>query len=120
MPNWMRKLLSGFSFTAAFFVFQACYGSPQDMGLDVKIEGTVYSEDDNIPIEGVKVTVAGKSQYQITDSNGKFSFYTEKEDGYDLLFEDVDKSIFGSYKTKDTTIVNIEDVISLSIVLQPE
>ena len=29
MKKWVRKILKGISLTAALFVFQACYGSPQ-------------------------------------------------------------------------------------------
>lgn len=29
MKKWFRNLLKGVSLTAALFVFQACYGSPQ-------------------------------------------------------------------------------------------
>jgi hypothetical protein len=35
--NWRRKLLGGLSLTSALFIFQACYGTPHDMGLDIFI-----------------------------------------------------------------------------------
>lgn len=44
--NWVRILLGGFSMTSALFVFQACYGSPQDfepMTYD-EIEALQYSD----------------------------------------------------------------------------
>ena len=41
--NWIRKIIGGMSLTTAMFIFQACYGTPQDMGLDMLVEGQVKS-----------------------------------------------------------------------------
>ena len=70
--NWIRKLIGGLSFTTALFVFQACYGTPQDFGADVFIEGLVKSKKTGEPIKGIKVSVADNPQYQYTDEDGEF------------------------------------------------
>jgi hypothetical protein len=38
--NLLRRVLGSLSLTTAAFIFQACYGTPQDFGLDVYISGT--------------------------------------------------------------------------------
>ena len=42
--SWIRQLITGVSFTSALFVFQACYGTPQDFGVDILVEGKVKSK----------------------------------------------------------------------------
>ena len=50
--QWLRKVLGGISLTAAMFVFQACYGSPQipkpdEMDLDaVEVRSDAASEEE--------------------------------------------------------------------------
>ena len=50
--KWLHHLLRGVSLTAALFVFQACYGSPQipkpeEMELDpVEVRSDVASEEE--------------------------------------------------------------------------
>jgi putative lipoprotein (rSAM/lipoprotein system) len=116
--NWIRKLIGGLSFTTALFVFQACYGTPQDSGLDVNIEGVVKSKTSGLPIKGIKVAVANNMQYQYTDENGKFSFYTEMLESLTLQFKDVDSSQNGIYKDKDTLLHNMSKKVYLDIMLE--
>jgi hypothetical protein len=82
--NVIRKILGGLSLTSAMFVFQACYGTPKDFGLDLFIEGQVKSKASGLPIKGIKVSIVDSMQYEMTDEDGKFSFYTEKLEGLTL------------------------------------
>ena len=116
--NWIRKIIGGLSFTSAMFVFQACYGTPQDLGLDILMEGQVKSKSTGLPIEDIKVTVANNMQYAFTDVEGKFSFYTEKFQNLEVLFQDVDSTQNGSYLDRDTVLANIEENVFLDIQLE--
>jgi len=116
--NWRRKLLGGLSLTSALFIFQACYGTPQDMGLDIIIEGKVISKQTNMPVKGIRVSVEDKLQYQFTDIDGKFSFYTETAKSYKIKFEDIDTSENGNFFGKDTVLTSIDKRVYLNIALQ--
>ncbi len=115
--NVIRKIVGGLSFTSAMFVFQACYGTPQDFGLDLLVEGQVKSESSGLPIKGIKVLVANNMQYQMTDADGKFSFYTEKIEGLTLQFQDIDSAQNGLFVDKDTVLTNLSEKVYLDIVL---
>ena len=116
--NWRRKLLGGLSLTSALFIFQACYGTPHDFGLDIFIEGQVKSLKTNIPVNGIKVSVADKMQFEYTNEDGKFSFYTETADSYKIKFEDTDSNQNGIFVGKDTLLTNIDKTVYLNIVLE--
>ena len=73
--KWMRTLVGGLSVSAALFVFQACYGSPQDFELDTFVNGKVVSSADGQPISGIKIEVTGTTQHQYTDDKGRFGMY---------------------------------------------
>lgn len=115
--NWTRKLIGGLSFTSAMFVFQACYGTPQDFGLDVLIEGQVKSKASGSPIKGIKVSVEENMQYDFTNDDGKFSFYTEPVNSLKIKFEDVDFAQYGTFVNKDTVPVITDKKVFLNIVL---
>ena len=116
--NWRRKLLGGLSLTSALFIFQACYGTPHDFGLDIFIEGQVKSLKTNIPVKGIKVSVADKMQSEYTDEEGKFSLYTEIADSYKIKFEDIDSNLNGVFVGRDTLLTNIDKTVYLDIVLE--
>jgi hypothetical protein len=116
--NWIRKILGGLSLTTAAFVFQACYGTPQDFGADVFIQGLVKSKKTEKPIKGIKISVANFPQYQYTDDEGKFSFYTERTDSCKIKFEDIDLIQNGAFIDKDTILKNIAEHIYLDILLE--
>jgi len=116
--NWRRKLLGGLSLTSALFVFQACYGTPHDMGLDIFIEGQVKSEKTNKPVKGIKVSVADMMQFEYTNEEGKFSLYTEVADSYKIKFEDIDSNQNGIFVGRDTLLTNIDKTVYLDIVLE--
>jgi len=116
--SWRRKILGGLSLTTAAFIFQACYGTPQDMGLDIYITGQVRSGKTNNPVKGIKVSVTDKLQYEITDAEGKFSLYTETAEKYEIRFEDIDSSQNGIFAAKDTLLTGIDKTVYLNIVLE--
>jgi hypothetical protein len=113
--KWIRKILSGFSLTSALFIFQACYGTPQDLGLDLFIEGQVKAKTSGLPIEGIKVSVVNNAQFGYTDGEGKFSFYTELVDSVKILFEDIDLEQHGSFVNNDTVLTNLKEKVFLNI-----
>ena len=115
--NWKRKLIGGLSLTSALFIFQACYGTPQDFGLDIFIEGQVKSQATGNPIKGIKVSVAEKMQYEYTNEEGRFSFYTEIADNYKIKFEDIDAVQNGVFFDRDTLLSGINKRVYLDIVL---
>ena len=116
--NWIRKIVGGLSLTSAMFVFQACYGTPQDFGLDLLVEGQVKSKTSGLPIKGIKVSVADNMQYAITNDEGKFSFYTEMIEGLTLQFQDIDSIQNGLYLDKDTVLNEISEKVYLDIILE--
>jgi hypothetical protein len=114
----IRRLLGGLSFTSALFIFQACYGTPQDLGFDMLIEGQVKSKTSGLPIKAIKVSVADNIQYELTDEQGKFSFYTEMRKGLTLQFQDIDSIQNGLFYNKDTVLTNLSEKIYLDIALE--
>ena len=116
--NVIRKIVGGLSLTSAMFIFQACYGTPQDFGLDLLIEGQVKANTSGLPIKGIKVSVADNMQYELTDENGKFSFYTEMLEGLKLQFQDIDSNENGLYVDKDTVLTDLSENVYLDIVLE--
>jgi len=116
--NIFKKLLGVFSVSTALFVFQACYGTPQDFKNDVLIQGVVKSSNSNLPIQGIKVKDLNTNQYEYTDENGYFTFYTERMDTLKFMFEDTDSTQNGRFSSKDTTVTDIKDTIELNVQLE--
>lgn len=115
--NWVRNITRGMGLGSALFIFQACYGTPQDFGLDVFIEGQVKSRISGLPIKGIKVSVAGSMQNEITNDEGKFSFYTGMNESLKLQFHDIDSSANGSYAGIDTVLATTSKKMYLDITL---
>ena len=109
--DWKRKIIGGLCLTSVAFVFQACYGTPQDFGNDLLIEGQVKSKNTGLPIKGIKVSVADKVQYTNTDENGKFSFYMEKIQNPKIKFTDVDSTQNILFSNKDTILIIKDSVM---------
>ncbi len=114
----VKRLFGGLSLTTAMFVFQACYGPPQDFGADLLVEGVVKSKSTGQPIKGIKVSNVILPQYLYTEADGSFSFYTESSEGCKLRFEDVDLSQNGTFANKDTVLINPGRQIFLNILLE--
>lgn len=113
MKKWIRKIIRGLSITSVLFVFQACYGTPQDFGQDLLIEGQVKSKKTGLPIKGIKVST--DEQYEFTDKDGNFSFYTIRENNLKINFEDVDAAENGNFSSKDTILTNVSRKVYLDI-----
>lgn len=116
--NRIRNLIGGLSFTSALFIFQACYGTPQDFGHDLLIEGLVKSKTSGAPIKGIKVSVPVNMQFQLTDEEGHFSFYTGMQGNLKIQFEDIDLTQNGSYANKDTVINPVSQKVFMEIKLE--
>jgi len=104
--NVRRKLFGFLSFTTALFVFQACYGAPQDAEFDVLFHGTIVSDSTDFPVPGIKVNV-NSYQYALTDSTGTFSFYVPEASQYHLILTDADSIADRHYLDKDTVLSEI-------------
>lgn len=113
--KWIRGIIGGLSFTSALFIFQACYGTPQDFGLDLLVEGQVKSKTSGLPVGGIKVSTSDNNQYEYTDETGNFSFYTEMSDKLTLMFEDIDSDENGSFINRDTVLTSIQDKVFVNI-----
>lgn len=115
--NLARKIIGGLSFTSAMFIFQACYGTPQDYEPDLLIEGNVKAQSTGLPIKGIRVSVAGEGQNILTNEAGNFSFYTLMKDSITLQFEDIDKAQNSSFAPKDTVLTDFSKEVFLDITL---
>lgn len=118
--DWKRKIYGGLCLTSIAFVFQACYGTPQDFGNDLLLTGQVNSKKTGLPIKGIKVSVVDGTQYVPTDDAGKFSFYIGKTGSIRLKFEDTDADLNGSFQSKDTLVTTNKDVEEINLTIQLE
>jgi hypothetical protein len=116
--NFYRKIIQGLSLTSVMFVFQACYGTPQDFGNDINLAGVVTSSATGKPVEGIKISIENSHQYQLTDSIGRFAMYVPKMESYNIKFEDIDSINNGSFRSKDTTLTTVNNSIYLNIALE--
>ena len=119
--NWTKKLLGGLCLSSVAFVFQACYGTPQDFEQDLQIEGTVVDKSTGSPILGIKVQLGGTLQYTYTDSLGRFYMYQyNNHSDIVLQFSDVDSLENGHFIPLDTTIQYSSPYINIPIALEPK
>jgi hypothetical protein len=114
----IRALIGGLSFGTALFVFQACYGMPQDWQDDVFIEGKVVSFSNRLPVKGIMVASDLHGHLGITDSLGKFAFYTPWANSLRLTIEDTDPGSDGDYLSKDTVLVDPSYQVYLNIAIE--
>jgi hypothetical protein len=117
--NLFRTVFGIFSLSGIMFTFQACYGSPQDFGLDVLVHGTVVSGSTKAGIPGIKVSIPVNGQYAQTASDGTFYLYTERQAEYHITVTDIDGAMNGVYQAKDTlvTLPEKSETIDLRIEL---
>ena len=115
--KFLRRVFGVLSLSSALFVFQACYGTPKDMGSDVYIQGLVKSNATNQPIPGIKVSILNHPQYELTDQAGMFKIYTSREDNYTVKFEDIGSNQSVKFLPKDTIIkiVNESTILNVSL-----
>ncbi|MDR2927209.1 MAG: hypothetical protein LBV41_03260 [Cytophagaceae bacterium] len=109
-----RWFLVTFSLSTAVFIFQACYGIPNDYGDNFLIEGIVLSGTTSKPIDGIKVSVENIPYHDdITSNGGLFSIYVPAESIYRLQFSDIDSIQNGNYATKDTVLMEIPEFLNI-------
>ena len=113
----LRKIFGALSLTTALFVFQACYGPPHDVVIDIYFHGFVKSKTTNQPIQGIKVSVENQPQYEYTNNMGEFKLYTAQASEYKLKFEDIDSTHNGYFLPKDTIIKIVNESAYLQITL---
>jgi hypothetical protein len=116
--NWARRILGGLSFTSALFVFQACYGMPQDMMNDSLVEGKVTSRTTGEPIRDILVSAKEVRLFVYSDSLGEFTFYTPQREQLTLQIKDVDASENGSFQSRDTVLEVMSPMVYLDIALE--
>ncbi|MDR2194932.1 MAG: hypothetical protein LBP19_10825 [Treponema sp.] len=110
----VRKLCTGLGLTTAALVIQACYGTPQSMGLDVLIRGTVRSKETNKPVEGIRVSVVEDSYcYDLTDRLGRFQIYVPQEESFTVRFDDIDGKENGLYSPAERPVNIVETTIDM-------
>ena len=107
--KWLHNILKGISLTGALFVFQACYGSPQEPmwdANDAQMSFSVVSHASGEPLEGVQISqtdFGGTRALGKTGADGKckvqFSYRTNHRGPY-LRFEDGNEL----YAVKDTVL----------------
>ena len=115
----MRKLIGGLSFGSALFIFQACYGTPQDLHSDMLVEGTVKSSATGLPVKGIKVSIPEMGNSQITGEDGKYALWTLFTDSTWISFEDTDLTTDGAFLKKDTLIAIPQERVQLNVMLTP-
>lgn len=104
----IRFLFGSFSATALMFVFQACYGMPQNPvppDEDVVIMGTITDMATGQPVEGLSVIIPELGIDATTDSTGVFCSNVngaEHPNQVQLLVNDVDGTENDRYETLDT------------------
>lgn len=115
-----RTLFGVFSLSGILFAFQACYGSPQDFGQDVQVNGKVTSAATKAAVPGIRVQVNQSGQYTLSDSDGNFKMYCERMPEYNLTFIDTDGAQNGRYQVCDTTIqlAEKEEILTVNVALK--
>jgi len=117
--NFFRILFGLFSLSGIMFAFQACYGTPQDFGLDVHVTGKVVSGTNQQGIPSIQVKVGENDNYVQTGPDGTFNFFIERLPSYTFSFNDIDGTENGSYQSRDTvvTVPSGSESLDLQIVL---
>ena len=115
----LHNLLKGASLTGALFVFQACYGMPQDSAYTegglAPMSFSLVSRATGEPLEGIRVKggswkgdMDGEDALGITGADGRCRVeipYLRHVEGPYLRFEDPS----GQFAAKDTTLADLRD-----------
>lgn len=115
--KWLHNLLLGCSLTGALFVFQACYGSPQDSlhfdSGEASLTFSVVSVETGEPVGDVRIlsaeTEGQKEMREVgtTGPDGRASVkipYLRNVRGPFVRFEDK----AGAYVPKDTVFLDLQ------------
>lgn len=114
----IQKLLGFFSISAVLFVFQACYGTPQDLEADVMIEGSVKNKTNLTPIPGLKVNVTNTNQSTYTLSDGTFTIYVPALDTFHIQITDEDGNTNGAFKVFDTAVSPQNQMLKVDVLME--
>ena len=115
----LHNLLKGASLTGALFVFQACYGMPQDSAYHegglAPMSFSLVSRATGEPIEGIQVKGSSwkgdldrEDSLGVTGEDGRCRVeipYLRNVEGPFLRFEDPT----GQFAAKDTTLADLRD-----------
>lgn len=118
--RFTKNLLTLFGISAVAFIFEACYGVPQDQLFPhIPVQGTVTDINSNAGIEGINIDLHINDEFistETTDSIGEFHFKNLRigaENDLKFEFKDIDGTDNGSYQDLDTTItLTNNDVMS--------
>lgn len=108
---WLRRIIGGLSFTSALFIFQACYGMPNDIEPDILVEGKVTARTTGLPIRNIRVFAEPFGNDLQTNEKGEFSFYSPISERIKLTFEDIDSTDNGSFQAVDT-LINVHEILN--------
>lgn len=97
----LRWLFGSLTATSLMFVFQACYGMPNDEFL-ICIQGQVVSERTGQPIPNIEVKSLANTATVLTDEQGYFDIDIPFLEDLGLSFRDIDQAENGRYATLDT------------------
>ena len=116
--KFLHNLLKGVSLTGALFVFQACYGTPQEPLYEengvAPMSFSIVSHTTGEPLKGIQVKggswSAAMDQHTLgaTDDGGHCRVeipYLRNHEGPYLRFEDPE----GRFAPKDTTLADLRD-----------
>lgn len=99
----LRFLFGSFTATALMFVFQACYGMPNDT-LYIYVQGTVVSDVTGEPIPNIEVRSNTSSDTVRTDEMGQFFITVPSMTIPNLTFKDIDQAENGQFAPLDTIL----------------
>ena len=114
--RWLHNLLRGISLTGALFVFQACYGTPQDPFDErgtAELSFSVVFAETGVPIPGIHILGRQSERmkdwidYGMTDEDGRAMLhipYERNVEGPFIRFQDPN----GQLETKDTVFYDLQ------------
>ncbi len=114
----LRKIFAGFSLTAAMFVFQACYGTPQwaEDGVNVVFHVT---DEEGTPLENIwiQTEINQSPSFHIrTDKLGQAFLWAPEGSMGHFMFTDQDSA----YAVIDTSFMIHDDNDVVDIVLRKQ
>lgn len=108
----LRWLFGSLTATSLMFVFQACYGMPND-DLMICVQGQVISESTGAPIPNIEVQCNISKAFTRTNAEGYFDIDVPWSSEPDLTFRDIDQAENGRYATKDTVLNHYDGAIAI-------
>ena len=114
--KWLRNILKGATLSTALFIFQACYGTPQDAWYNegglAPMSFSLVSRTTGQPLEGISILASEhgtpEREIGVTDANGKCQVeipYIRNIEGPSLRFSDPS----GVYQPIDTTLTDLRN-----------